>query len=316
MKLSIVATLYQSAPYICEFQQRATVVAKQLVGEDYEIVLVNDGSPDNSLEIAIQLTERDSHVVVVDLSRNFGHHKAMMTGLMHACGERVFLIDCDLEEPPEVLEDWWVRLNENTNLDVIYGIQSSRKGGLFERFSGWMFYQIINSLSNVKLPVNTIVARLMTARYVRALIAHKDQEVYLFGLLAFTGFKQEAVEVVKQNKGTSTYTLQRRLALFLNAITSFTNSPLYIIFYVGISISALAFFAITFLMIKYFFYSGQGVVGWTSLVISIWAVGGFVLTALGVIGIYLAKIFSETKPRPYTIVRQVYGKQDGTLHSN
>ena len=103
MKLSIVATLYQSAPYIAEFHQRASAVASQLVGDDYEIVLVNDGSPDNSLDLAMQLTERMRHVVVVDLSRNFGHHKAMMTGLAHAKGERVFLIDSDLEEEPECL---------------------------------------------------------------------------------------------------------------------------------------------------------------------------------------------------------------------
>ena len=103
MKLSIVATLYQSAPYIIEFHQRASAAAKQIVGNDYEIVLVNDGSPDNSLEVAVQLTETDSHVVVVDLSRNFGHHKAMMTGLAHTKGDRVFLLDSDLEEEPEWL---------------------------------------------------------------------------------------------------------------------------------------------------------------------------------------------------------------------
>ena len=103
MKLSIVATLYQSAPHILEFHQRASAAAQQLVGEDYEIVLVNDGSPDNSLDLAVKLTESDNHVVVVDLSRNFGHHKAMMTGLGHARSEHVFLIDSDLEEEPEWL---------------------------------------------------------------------------------------------------------------------------------------------------------------------------------------------------------------------
>ena len=106
MKLSIVATLYQSAAHIIEFHQRASAAARQLAGEDYEIVLVNDGSPDNSLELVIQLTEEDSHTVVVDLSRNFGHHKAMMTGLEHSQGERVFLLDSDLEEEPEWLHEF------------------------------------------------------------------------------------------------------------------------------------------------------------------------------------------------------------------
>lgn len=309
MKLSIVTTLYRSASLIDEFCSRAGTAARQVVENDYEIVLVNDGSPDNSLDLAVRLTESDNHIVVVDLSRNFGHHKAMMTGLMHARGERVFLIDCDLEEPPEILVEWWHRLDANKDLDVIYGVQPSRKGGLLERASGWIFYRMINALSRVKLPTNAVVARLMTARYVHALTTHKDQEMYLFGLMAFTGFRQEAAEVVKQDKGSTTYTLQRRIALFLNALTSFSNYPLYITFYVGVSISTLAFSYIVFLVMRWFLYPGQSVTGWTSLIVSIWAVGGFVLTALGVIGIYLAKIFAETKPRPYAIVRQIYGRQ-------
>lgn len=309
MKLSVVTTLYQSAPYIEEFVRRVYAEAGKLT-DDYEIIMVDDGSPDKSLEVALNIQKSNPHLKIIELSRNFGHHKAMMTGLMHACGERVFLIDCDLEEPPEVLADWWVRLDANADLDVIYGVQPSRKGGWFERMSGWVFYRIINALSPVKLPPNVIVARLMTARYVRALTDHRDQEIYLFGLLTLTGFRQEAVKVAKQDKGSSTYTLLRRFSLFLNAITSFSNFPLYAIFYVGIGISTLAFVFIVFLVIKWFLFSEQGIIGWTSLTVSIWAVGGFILTALGVIGIYLAKIFSETKQRPYTTVRQIYGKQD------
>ena len=124
MKLSIVATLYQSAPYIDEFHKRASASAKQLLGDDYEIVLVNDGSPDNSLDLAIRLTERDSHVVVVDLSRNFGHHKAMMTGLAHAKGELVFLIDSDLEEEPEWLLSFASAMLDK-RCDVVYGVQEN-----------------------------------------------------------------------------------------------------------------------------------------------------------------------------------------------
>jgi len=127
MKLSIVATLYQSAPYIAEFHQRASAAAEKLVGDEYEIVLVNDGSPDRSLDIAVKLTEQDSHVVVIDLSRNFGHHKAMMTGLEHARGERIFLLDSDLEEEPEWLLTFAEQMSED-NRDVVYGVQESRKG--------------------------------------------------------------------------------------------------------------------------------------------------------------------------------------------
>ena len=308
MKLSIVASMYLSAPYLREFYRRCRTVAQKVAGDDFEIVLVNDGSPDDSLEVALELRKQDDHIIIIDLSRNFGHHKAMMTGLMHSCGERIFLIDCDLEESPEVLAGWWKMLDSDVDLDVIYGVQHSRKGGFVERTSGWVFYRVINALSRVKLPINATVARLMTARYVRALTAHRDQEMYLFGLMSFIGFRQVAVKVDKQDKGTSAYTLWRRLSLVLNAITSFSNYPLYAIFYVGMGISILAFLFVVFLIIRSFFYSGQGVTGWLSLVVSIWTVGGFVLTALGVIGIYLAKVFTESKPRPYTIVRQIYKK--------
>lgn len=310
MKLSIVASMYMSAPYLDEFYRRCSTVAQEVVGDDFEIVLVNDDSPDNSLTVALDLREQDCRIVIIDLSRNFGHHKAMMTGLMHARGERVFLIDCDLEEPPEVLADWSNRLDANSDLDVVYGVQTTRKGDWFERVSGWAFYRLINTFSQVNLPINAIVARLMTARYVRALTEHRDNEVYLFGLTNTTGFRQEAANVTKQHKGTSTYNLLRRISLSINAITSFSNSPLYAIFYVGIGISVFAFVFVIYLVINRFLHPGQGVIGWTSLAVSIWAVCGFLLTSIGIVGIYLAKIFSETKPRPYTIVRQIYGKQD------
>ena len=176
MKLSIVATLYQSAPYINEFHKRACAAARQLVGEDFEILLVNDGSPDNSLDLAIRLTEQDSHVVVVDLSRNFGHHKAMMTGLAHAKGERVFLIDSDLEEEPEWLDAFAKQMRVDES-DVVYGVQDRRKGGLFESCTGWIFYRIFRLLTGIAQPDNIVTARLMTRRYVKALVAHQEREL-------------------------------------------------------------------------------------------------------------------------------------------
>ena len=157
MKLSIVATLYQSAAYVVSFHQRASAAARQLVGDDYEIILVNDGSPDNSLDVAVQLTQIDDHVVVVDLSRNFGHHKAMMTGLSHATGERVFLIDSDLEEEPE----WLIIFSEvmlRDPCDVVYGIQEQRKGGFFERWTGQWFYRFFKAFTGLALPENIVTA--------------------------------------------------------------------------------------------------------------------------------------------------------------
>lgn len=239
MKLSIVATLYQSAPYINEFHERASATARRLVGDDYEIVLVNDGSPDNSLDLAVKLTEQDSHVVVVDLSRNFGHHKAMMTGLAHAKGERVFLIDSDLEEEPEWLETF-VQQMEQESCDVVYGIQERRKGSWFERWSGQWFYRFFKALTGLALPENVVTARLMTRRYVNALLRHEEREVFMAGLWYITGFDQRPYVIKKHNTSETTYTFRRKMSLLVNSVTSFSNTPLVSIFYIGISISLFA----------------------------------------------------------------------------
>lgn len=305
-KLSIVSTLYCSAPNIAEFVERVSREAKRIT-KDYEIILVNDGSPDDSLDKVLDLQKEHDGIIVIDLSRNFGHHKAMMTGLEQANGDRIFLIDSDLEEAPEVLYDWWGCLNKDSSLDVVYGVQTSRKGGWFERVSGEIFYRLFNFLSPVKMPRNVTVARLMSSRYVNALVKHRDKELYLFGLLSFVGFKQEGVEVVKRCKESTTYTFFRKCALFVNALTSFSNYPLYVIFYVGIIITIFAIFYIVYTMFQGIFV-GRVVPGWITLAVSIWAVGGAILTAVGVVGIYLAKIFSEVKPRPNTIIKEIYRK--------
>jgi putative glycosyltransferase len=307
MKLSIVATLYQSAPYINEFHARASAVARQLVGNDYEIVLVNDGSPDNSLDMAIKLTEQDSHLVVVDLSRNFGHHKAMMTGLAHAKGERIFLIDSDLEEEPEWLEVF-ARQIDLQNCDVVYGIQQHRKGRLFERWSGQWFYRFFKALTGLALPENIVTARLMTRRYVDALLCHEEREVFMAGLWYITGFDQRPYVIKKHNTSETTYTFRRKMSLLVNSVTSFSNTPLISIFYIGLAISLFALTYIMYLVTNWLFLA-KPLSGWTSVMASIWLLGGMIISFIGVVGIYLSKIFSETKRRPYTIVRQVYAKQ-------
>jgi putative glycosyltransferase len=306
MKLSVVATLYQSATYIVEFYRRAGSAAKMLVGDDYEIVFVNDGSPDNSLELAVNLAKCDPHVVVVDLSRNFGHHKAMMTGLAHSKGQHVFLIDSDLEEEPEFLQRFSQQMIHE-NCDVVYGVQEQRKGGWFERWAGHWFYSFFKVLTGLRLPENVVTARLMSRRYVNALLQHEEREVFIAGLWHITGFEQRGCIVKKHNSSETTYTLRRKLSLLVNSVTSFSNAPLVGIFYIGISISALAILYIAYLFINWLFLA-HPLGGWTSVMGSIWLLGGMIISFIGVVGIYLSKIFSETKQRPYTIVRQVYEK--------
>ena len=307
MKLSIVATLYQSAPHLREFYERATAVAGQLFGDDYEIVFVNDGSPDNSLDIAVGFTETDAHVVVVDLSRNFGHHKAMMTGLAHCQGDLVFLIDSDLEEEPEYLLSFSEEM-QSEDCDVVYGVQQKRKGGWFEHMSGKWFYILFNRFTGMALPENVVTARLMTRRYVDALLLHKEREVFMAGLWHITGFRQRGQLVTKHASSATTYTFRRKMAALVNSVTSFSNAPLVSIFYIGISISLIAVAYIVFLVTNWMFFE-RPLSGWTSVMASIWLLGGMVISFIGVVGIYLSKIFSETKARPYTIVRHVYAKK-------
>lgn len=307
MKLSIVATLYQSTPYIAEFHRRASEVARQLVGEAYEIVLVNDGSPDDSLARAVALTEADPHVVVVDLSRNFGHHKAMMTGLAAAKGQHVFLIDSDLEEEPEWLSAFAEQMEAHAS-DVVYGVQSSRRGGLFERAAGALFYRVFRLLTGVAQPNNIVTARLMSRRYVDSLLRHEERELNIGGLWVTTGFKQVQFTVQKHATSPTTYSLSSKVRHLVNAVTSFSSLPLVFTFYSGLLISVTAVFYILYLGGRYFSSSAPPD-GYTSIVASIWLFSGLIIFFVGVQGIYIAKIFSEVKQRPYTIVRQVYGRQ-------
>jgi len=307
MRLSIVATLYQSAAYLAEFHQRSSTAAQKLVGDDYEIIFVNDGSPDNSLDIAVQLSEIDSHVIVVDLSRNFGHHKAMMTGLVQAEGQYVFLLDSDLEEDPEWLISFAEQL-ENEHCDVIYGMQKQRKGGFTERWSGQWFYRLFKTLTGMALPENFVTARLMTRRYVDSLLRHEEREIFLAGLWYITGFVQRPHLVTKHSSSETTYSFRKKMSLLVNSVTSFSNAPLIGIFYIGVFISLFAIIYIAYLVVNWMFLA-QPLSGWTSVIASIWLLGGMVISFIGVIGIYLSKIFSETKRRPYTIIRQIYGKQ-------
>jgi len=306
MKLSIVTTLYQSVSYIREFYERVSAQAKNITGS-YEIIFVNDGSPDHSLDIAVDLFEKDKHVKVVDLSRNFGHHKAMMTGLQYAEGEFVFLIDSDLEEEPEWLLPFLKQL-KSESCDVVYGVQNRRKGGWFERWSGKWFYRLFKFLTGLDLPENIVTARLMTSRYVDALLSHQEREVFMAGLWHITGFDQKSQAVNKLNASKTTYTFRRKMSLLVNSVTSFSNAPLKGIFYIGISIFLLAVFYIVYLIIHWAFLATP-LSGWTSLMASIWLLGGMIISFTGVVGIYLSKIFSETKQRPYTIVRKIYAKQ-------
>ncbi|MDC0182978.1 glycosyltransferase family 2 protein [Nitrosomonadales bacterium] len=306
MKLSVVTTLYHSAPYIEELYQRLSAAAREMAGDDFEIVFVNDGSPDNSLELAIKLTEQDSHIVVVDLSRNFGHHKAIMTGLAQAQGERIFLIDSDLEEAPEWLASFEQQMHEEDS-DMVYGVLAKRNGGWVEKLTGWFFYRIFRLLTGTEQPDNIATARLMTRRYVQALVAHQERELNIGGLWITTGFRQSMQFVDKNWKGSTTYSLKKKFSHLVNAVTSFSSLPLIFIFYAGLMMSLSAAIFILYLAALYFFIATPPE-GYLSVIASVWMFSGLIILFIGMQGIYISKIFAEVKQRPYTIVRQIYYK--------
>jgi putative glycosyltransferase len=304
MKLSIITSLYRSEPYIEEFQRRVRAVAAE-IADDCEFIYVNDGSPDGALDVLIRLRQEDHRITIIDLSRNFGHHRALMVGLSFAKGELVFMIDVDLEEEPELLPVFYSRLLES-HADSVYGVQQQRKGGVFERLSGRLFYSFLTFLSGGDAPANTLIARLMTSRFVSALLQHQEQEIDITNLLHITGYLQVPVVVHKYAKPGTTYTLTRKLGLALRAITASSRRPLIVISVLGGLILLVTMAVISYYLFAYA-VSGRVPSGYTSLILSVWFLGGLTVFSVGVVALYIAVMYNEVKGRPKAIIRDVYG---------
>ena len=307
LKLSIVTTLYNSSQTIDDFYRRAVAAAEPVCG-DFEIVMVDDGSPDDSLALACRIAQQDERVRVVELSRNFGHHKALMTGLDCARGDLCFLIDSDLEEDPALLRHFLEQL-EASDVDVVYGYQAARKGGVMERLTGYVAYKLFDWLIPYRIPYNHVTVRLMRRPYVDSLLLHREQQTVIGGLCVITGYKQIGLPISKRASGRTTYSLWRRWLALIESISSFSETPLVAIFYLGLAISILSALIAAWLVIRKLFF-GSVLVGWVSVMVSVWFLGGLLIFCVGVIGIYISKIFIETKNRPYTIVRRIHHRAE------
>ena len=209
-KLSIVATMYKSESYIVEFCNRVSGAAEAITS-DYEIVLVNDGSPDDSLDVALRYRVGNQKVRVVDLSLNFGHHPAMITGLAQARGQFVYLTDIDLEEEPELLGRYWATISQNTDVDVVAGLQIRRAGTIFGNLAGKSAWFFLASISHIDLPRNMLTTRLMTRRFVDAVLSYPERVIFVEALFADAGFKQIFITVQKKQPKDSTYSLIKRM---------------------------------------------------------------------------------------------------------
>jgi putative glycosyltransferase len=303
MKLSIVTTLYQSAATIDEFYRRA-ITAGEALTDDIEIILVNDGSLDGSLDRALAIHAIDPRVVVIDLARNAAHYKAMMVGLNFARGDLVFLIDSDLEEEPELLAKFYERMGAG-DCDVVYGVQKQRRGGFLARLPGELYFALVGLLSDEKISRNLMTVRLMTRDYVRALVRHRDREFIIAQLWAASGFRQVAMPVRKLSLSKSTYTFRRRVEIAIKHVTTTSTTLLYLILYIGLFVSFWSAATVIYFVSRYVFF-GIHTDGYTSLMVSIWFFGGLTTLILGILGVYIANLLSESKRRPYTVIRRIY----------
>ncbi|HEY8607334.1 MAG TPA: glycosyltransferase family 2 protein [Noviherbaspirillum sp.] len=308
MKLSVVATLYFSSSFLSDFCRRISAAAQDVVGDAYEIILVNDGSPDDSLQRALELQRMDKHIEIVDLSRNFGHHAAIIAGLSHARGERVFLIDSDLEEQPEWLSLFYQTMEEK-NVDVVFGKQQERIASPLSNLYGRTFWSTLNLMSSVRIPHSPMTCRLMTRRYVEALLTVGDRVLFLAGTFAWAGYSQTAIPLTKTPRvgaQKSNYNVRRKIMQVADSISSFSVAPLTLIFFSGLTIWVGSLLYGLFLLVAKLLHPEMVVSGFTSVMLSLWFLGGTVILFLGVLGLYVGKVFQEVKRRPLYIVRQTY----------
>lgn len=280
--------------------------AIRAITDDYEIIFVNDDSPDDALSVALELQSENCRIKVIDLARNYGHYKALMAGLEHTTGDLVYQTGCNFEEDPANLVGFVERFNEHASeVDVVWGRRDDSYDKPTTKFYRKCYFGILNMFADTKLERDSTISRLMTRRYVDCLVQHRESEIFLPGMWVLTGFEQVAYDVVKTPKGTKTYRLIRKMVLLTNSIVSFSNQPLVWIFYLGSAILSISFLAALFLMVQRVFF-GNIALGFASLLVTIWSLGGLVIFTIGVIGIYLSKVYSEAKCRPYSLVKEVF----------
>lgn len=307
MTLSVVTTLYKSRRFLDTFLLEMIDAIRKLNIDDYELVFVNDGSPDDSLRFLLNKKKDISQIVVIDLSRNFGHHYAMQAGLQYAKGDYVFLIDNDLETHPSFIIQCFNAMQSQEDIDVVYGYQEKRKGRFIESLGGRLFYWSINKISEVKIPENILTERLMKRQYVQSLLSLGDANLFMGGMMHWTGYNQIGLPVAKSIRdGESTYSTRKRLELMIQAVTSFSGKPLEYLFYSGLLITFGSMLSIIYLIAKKIIWGDAIQLGWTSLVFINILILGIISTFLGLIGMYLFKIFKQVQSRPNYIIKKIY----------
>jgi glycosyltransferase involved in cell wall biosynthesis len=304
-RLSIVSPCYNEQESLGELYRRLSEVCKAEVADDYEIVLVDDGSSDSTRSVMRELSESDPHIVGVLLSRNHGHQLALSAGL-HVCrGERILIIDADLQDPPELLGDM-MKLMDNGKADVVYGQRRERRGEFaFKKLCAFLFYRLLNSLVDIKIPVDTGDFRLMSRRALDELKRMPEQHRFIRGMVSWVGFRQLPLDYDRHERfaGETKYPFGKMLRFAIDAISGFSIAPLRLATYLGFIFSFLGviFFGYT----VYSYLAGIAIQGWTTLMTVVLILGSGQLLVLGVIGEYLGRLYMQSKSRPLFIIEEV-----------
>jgi len=305
---TIIVPVYNEQEVVEVTHGRLTEVFKS-VGEPYEILYVNDGSRDRTIDILHEICGRDENARALNFSRNFGHMAAITAGMDHARGDAVIVIDADLQDPPEILPEM---IKEWRNgYDVVYGKRISRKGETwFKKLTARVYYRLLHNLTNVDIPVDTGEFRLIDRKVCDAMKSLPERNRYIRGLVSWVGFRQKAVEYVREERfaGETKYPLKKMIKLAADGIASFSYKPLKLAMGIGAILSVCGFIYLIVILIRHIVNSASMITGWASTTAIILFSQGIVLMMLGIIGEYIGRIFDELKGRPIYIVRDEYGK--------
>lgn len=305
-ELSLLIPCYNEGENLEKLFSSLQLVLKPLKFE-YEIICINDGSKDDTLQLLIDYHHRDNRIKVINLSRNFGKEIAMSAGLDYTTGKAVIPIDADLQDPPELIIDLMAKWREG--YDMVYAVRKSRQGeSWLKKKTADYFYSFISKISTIAIPANTGDYRLLDEKVVKALRQLPEKNRFMKGLFSWVGYRQTAIyfERLPRYGGKSSFNYWKLWNFALDGITSFSSIPLKVWSYFGLFISLISLFYALFLMIKTLIF-GIDLPGYASTIVAILFLGGIQLITLGVIGEYIARIYEEVKRRPLYLIRETYG---------
>lgn len=316
MRLSIVVPMFNEEAGIQEFFVRMESVISVLVNDfglgrgEIEVLLVNDGSTDNTFNLLHHLCENHPGYRLINLSRNYGHQIAISAGIEISTGEAVVIIDGDLQDPPEFIPDLYRKFSEG--YDVVSAVRSKREGEtFFKLWTAKLFYRLMKKLTRVDIPLDAGDFRIISRRVAQALSQMHEKHRFIRGMVSWVGFKQTSLEYVREKRfaGETKYPLRKMLKFALDAITSFSSFPLRLSSYLGFMAASLGFFYSVVIFYTKFF-TDRAVPGWTSIIIVVLFLGGVQLICLGMIGEYLSRLSEESKNRPLYLIEGVYQRKE------